>query len=152
MKTCRHVFALLLAIALAAPALAAEGMISMTSAYTVSETVDRLETRLKGAGFRIFARVDHGAGARSVELPLNDTQLLIFGKPQAGTLLMQSGQTVGIDLPLKYLVWQDAAGRVQIGWNDPAWVVARHGIADRAPVVQKIQGALKKFASEAAQP
>ena len=73
-----------------------------------------------------------------------------FGKPQAGTLLMQSGHTVGIDLPLKYLVWEDAAGTVRVGWNDPAWIVGRHGISDKAPVVTKMTGALNKFASEAA--
>ena len=131
---------------------AADGMLTTQSAHPVGETVDRLETALTQAGFRIFARVDHAGGARSVDLALAPTELLIFGKPEAGTLLMQSRRTVGIDLPLKYLVWEDADGKVQVGWNDPAWVVARHAITDRAPVVQKMQGALQKFASEAAKP
>jgi uncharacterized protein (DUF302 family) len=85
-------------------------------------------------------------------MKLRPTQLLIFGKPEAGTLLMQSAQTVGIELPLKYLVWEDAQGAVTIGWNDPDWLTRRHGIADRAKVVANVQGALKKFATEAAQP
>ena len=85
-------------------------------------------------------------------MPLAPTELLIFGKPEAGTLLMQSQPTVGIELPLKYLVWEDGDGKVMVGWNDPAWLTARHAIADRGPVVQKIQGALQKFANEAAQP
>jgi len=79
-------------------------------------------------------------------------ELLIFGKPDIGTRLMQSQPSVGIELPLKYLVWEDADGKVMVGWNDPAWLTERHGIADRAPVVQKMQGALQKFASEATQP
>lgn len=129
---------------------AADGMATLHSAHSVSVTVDRLESALTAAGFRIFARVDHGAGAKSVDMPLPPTELLIFGKPKAGTVLMQSQRTVGIDLPLKYLVWQDGEGRVIVGWNEPQWVTDRHGIRDKAPVVQKITGALKKFASEAA--
>lgn len=131
---------------------AVDGMDSMPSAHSVSATVDRLEKGLSAAGFRIFARIDHAAGAQSVNMPLPPTELLIFGKPDVGTMLMQSQRTVGIELPLKYLVWQDAEGAVMVGWNDPAWLTARHDIADRAPVVQKMQGALKKFANEAAQP
>ena len=134
------------------PVNAAEGMVSVQSSHSVPDTVTRLEQRLGAAGFRIFARIDHGAGARSVDMPLAPTELLIFGKPEAGTLLMQSQPTVGIELPLKYLVWEDGDGKVMVGWNDPAWLAARHAITDRGPVVQKIQGALQKFANEAAQP
>jgi len=65
---------------------------------------------------------------------------------------MKCQPSVGIELPLKYLVWEDADGKVMVGWNDPAWLTERHGIADRAPVVQKMQGALRKSASEATQP
>jgi len=131
---------------------AADGMITLQSAHPVGETMDRLEAALGAAGFKIFARVDHGAGAKSVNMSLAPAELLIFGKPDIGTKLMQSQPSVGIELPLKYLVWEDADGKVMVGWNDPAWLTERHGIADRAPVVQKMQGALRKFASEATQP
>lgn len=145
--------ATLLALSMAAAGVpAADGLVTLASPHPVSVTVDRLEQGLGAAGFRIFARVDHGAGAKSVDMELRPTQLLIFGKPEAGTLLMQSAQTVGIELPLKYLVWEDAQGAVTIGWNDPDWLTRRHGIADRAKVVGNIQGALKKFATEAARP
>jgi uncharacterized protein (DUF302 family) len=142
---------LILVFLLLPSAYAAGGMITMSSAHTVGETTDRLEAALTKAGFTIFARVNHAAGAKSVDLALPPTELLIFGKPQAGTLLMQSERTIGIDLPLKYLVWEDADGRVMLGWNDPAWLVQRHGIADRTPVINKVGGALRKFASEASQ-
>lgn len=142
-----------MAMALGLPAShAADGLQTLQSSHPVGMTVDRLEQKLTSAGFRIFARVDHGAGAKSVGMELPPTQLLIFGKPKGGTALMQSQRTVGIDLPLKYLVWKDAEGKVHVGWNDPAWVTQRHGIADRAPVVKKLTGALRKFATEAAQP
>jgi uncharacterized protein (DUF302 family) len=140
-----------LLVGVLAPALAAEGMMTLQSGHPVAATVDRLEAALKAAGFRIFARVDHAAGAQSVDMSLAPTELLIFGKPEAGTVLMQAGRTVGIDLPLKYLVWEDADGRVLVGWNDPQWMTGRHAIDDKAAVVQKIAGALRKFASEAAQ-
>lgn len=140
-----------LAIMLVTPmAQAADGLRMEESSHSVAATVDRLEAGLKAAGFRIFARVDHGAGAKSVEMALAPTELLIFGKPKGGTALMQSQRTVGIDLPLKYLVWQDDGGKVMVGWNDPNWVAQRHGISDRAPVVNTLTGALQKFATEAA--
>lgn len=131
---------------------AADGMHTLESAHSVAKTMDSLEQKVTAAGFKVFARVDHAAGAKSVDMPLPATQLLIFGNPKGGTALMQSEQTVGIDLPLKYLVWEDASGVVRIGWNDPAWMVGRHHITDKAPVVQKVTGALNKFANEAAKP
>jgi uncharacterized protein (DUF302 family) len=131
---------------------AADGLITVQSKHSVAETVDRLEKKLEAAGFRIFARVDHAAGAKRVDMQLAPSELLIFGKPDVGTLLMQSQPTVGIELPLKYLVWEDAGGNVMVSWNDPAWITARHDITDRAQVVEKMQGALKKFAGEASQP
>ena len=143
----------LLALAVAAtPALAVDGMQTVKSEHPVAATADRLEQALSQAGFKIFARVDHAAGAKSVDMELPATELLIFGKPAAGTQLMQSQRTVGIELPLKYLVWEAADGSVSIGWNDPAWLTQRHGIQDRAPVVEKMQGALRKFATEASRP
>ena len=147
----RSLFAGLLLLA-ATSVQAAGGLESVVSAHDVGTTVQRLEDRLKAADFRIFAKVDHGAGASSVGMALPPTQLLIFGKPKGGTALMQSARTVGIDLPLKYLVWQDANGKVQVSWNAPAWVAKRHGITDKAKVIETIQGALRKFATEAAKP
>jgi len=145
-------FALLAAMTLTVGAAgAADGLMILPSAHSVTVTTDRLEQALSAAGFRIFARIDHAAGAKSVNMDLPATQLLIFGKPKGGTALMQSQRSIAIDLPLKMLVWEDA-GKVMIGWNDPAWLTARHAIDDRAPVVKVLQGAMKKFASEAAKP
>ena len=131
---------------------AAGGRKTLESAHPVADTMDRLEQKVTAAGFRVFARVNHGAGAKSVNMPLRPTELLIFGNPKGGTVLLQGAQTVGIDLPLKYLVWEDADGKVRVGWNDPAWIVGRHQITDKAPVVKKMTGALNKFATEASKP
>ncbi len=84
----------------------------------------------------IFARVDHAAGAAKIGKTLRATEVLIFGNPQGGTPFMECSQTVGIDLPLKALVWEDASGQVWLGYNDPAFLAQRHGVP-QCPVVRK---------------
>ena len=149
LRTMFGVVAVCAASIFGATAQAADGLLSISSPHPVNTTVDRLEGIVEKAGFKVFARVDHGAGAASVGMPLRPTQLLIFGNPKGGTALMQS---VGIDLPLKYLVWAETDGTVRIGWNEPAWVLARHAITDKAKVEKKMTGGLNKFATEAAKP
>ncbi len=105
-----------------------DGLVTIASMFSVKETLDRLETNLKVKEITVFARIDHAAGAASVAMPLRPTELLIFGNPKAGTPLMQSNQTIGIDLPLKILVWQDAGEKVWLTYNDPSWLARRHGL------------------------
>ncbi len=88
-----------------------EGLTSIESTFGPKETMDRLEAEIHQKGMNVFARIDHAAGAANVGLALAPTELIIFGNPRGGTPLMQSVQTVGIDLPLKALVWQDAANK-----------------------------------------
>src|SRR6516225_1827663 len=91
--------------------------------------MDRLEAEIKAKGITVFARIDHAAGAAQAGLSLRPTEVLIFGNAKAGTPLMQSNQTIGIDLPLKALVWQDADGKVWLSYNAPSWLAQRHGLA-----------------------
>lgn len=125
------------------------GLIRLASPHTVEQTLDRFEQAVKSKGMRVFARIDHAAGAAAVSKPLRPTQLLIFGNPNAGTLLMQSAQSAGIDLPMKLLAWQDADGQVWIAYNDPAYLAQRHNIRDRDPVVARMHNALSGFAATA---
>lgn len=141
---------LVLLMLIALSSAATDGMQVRASDLSVNDTMNRLEHAVKQAGFTVMARIDHGAAAKKVDLVLPPTELLIFGKPKAGTLLMQAGPTAGLDLPLKYLVWQDADGKVQIGWNDMTWVASRHGIKGQEKVLAKIAGVLSKFADQAA--
>jgi uncharacterized protein (DUF302 family) len=129
---------------------AADGMQVRVSDAPVNETMNRLEQAVKQAGFTVMARINHAAAAQKVDLELQPTELLIFGKPKAGTLLMQASPSVGLDLPLKYLVWRNAEGKVQIGWNDPSWLKDRHAISGQDKVLNKMAGALSKFAEQAA--
>ena len=86
-------------------------------------------------GLTVFARVDHAAGAREVGLPLRPTSVLIFGNAKGGTPLMQSVQTIGIDLPLKVLVWEDASDVTWLSYNDPSWLAKRHGLSHETDAV-----------------
>jgi len=106
----------------------ADGLITLESAYGPKDTMDRLEAVVKAKGLTVFARIDHAAGAESVGLPLPPTAVLVFGNARGGTPLMQAAQTIGIDLPLKALVWQDAAGKTLLSYNDPGWIAKRHGL------------------------
>lgn len=128
-------------VILSASALAAEGMIEVKSPHGAKETVDRLESFLKGKEMTIFARIDHAAGAARVGKQLRPTELLIFGNPQGGTPLMECAQTIGIDLPLKALVWQDATGQVWVGYSDPVQLVRRHNVPQCA-AAEKIKATL----------
>lgn len=104
-----------------------EGLTICSSGYGPKETMDRLATAVTDHGMAILARIDHAAAAAKVGLDLRPTEVLIFGNPQAGTPLMQAAQTIGIDLPLKALVWQDQEGRTWLAYNDPSWLAKRHG-------------------------
>lgn len=103
----------------APPVGAAGGLVTKPSPYPVAETMDRLERAVKDRELVVIARVDHAAAAQKAGLTLRPTQLLIFGNPKAGTLLMQTAQSIGIDLPLKALVWEDHKGQVWLAFNDP---------------------------------
>jgi uncharacterized protein (DUF302 family) len=112
--------------------MAADGLTTLRSSHGPKDTMDRLKAEVKAKGLTVFARIDHATGAADVGLPLRPTELLIFGNAKAGTPLMQSAQTIGIDLPLKALVWQDAAGITWLSCNDPRWLAQRHGLGHDA--------------------
>jgi uncharacterized protein (DUF302 family) len=128
----------------------ADGLTTVESAFGPKETMDRLEAEVKAKGLTVFARVDHAAGAAAVGLELRPTELLVFGNARGGTPLMQANQVVGIDLPLKALVYQDEAGKVWLAYNNPSWIAQRHGLgAGIAANVQALTMALQVVAAGA---
>src|SRR5436190_16320170 len=137
--------ALALLLVTSSLALAADGLIAAKSAYGPKETMDRLEASLKEKGMTIFARVDHAAGAAKIGKKLRPTEVLIFGNPQGGTPFIECSQTVGIDLPLKMLAWEDESGQIWLGYNDPIYLATRHGVAQCAAVAT-LKQALAAFA------
>ena len=90
--------------------------------------MNRFEAEVRARGMTVFAHIDHAAGAAAVGLSLRPTELLIFGNTKAGTRLMEATQTLGIDLPLKALVWQDTSSTAWLSYNDPGFVARRHGV------------------------
>jgi len=122
-----------------------DGLIVKKSNYSVSETITRLENALKKKGITVALRWSHDSKAKAVGIPLRPTELLIFGNPKLGSNMFTSEQTAGIDLPMKALAWEDEKGTVWLGYNDPKYIAARHGITDRAEVVKKMSGALNKM-------
>jgi uncharacterized protein (DUF302 family) len=112
--------------------MAADGLIALKSSREPKQTMDRLVAEVEAKGLTVFARINHAAGAEAAGLTLRPTELLIFGNAKGGTPLMQANQAIGIDLPLKALVWQDASGSIWLSYNDPAWLAQRHGLSHEA--------------------
>ena len=139
----------LLAICYVMPSYADSGLISKKSKFSTSETLDRLEAVLKKKGITIVTRWSHSQGANKVGIKLRPTELLIFGNPKLGSHFFTSKQTSGIDLPLKALAWEDEKGQVWLTYNDPDYIINRHGIKDRPKIVSKMSKVLDKFSSVA---
>ena len=130
--------------------MAAQGLTTIKSNHGPQDTMNRLEAAVKAKGMTVFARIDHAAGASAVGLSLRPTEVLIFGNAKGGTPLMQSVQTIGIDLPLKALVWQDATGDTWLSYNDPVWLAQRHGLGGTEAPIGNLTAALDAVAKAAA--
>src|SRR5579864_3860398 len=105
-----------------------KGIVDVPTNQTVDQTVEKLKNILQSKGVTLFALVDHSGEAEKVGMKMPPTKLLIFGSPQAGTPLMLAAPSVAIDLPLKFLVWEDNAGKVRISYNSPEYLKERHNL------------------------
>lgn len=129
-----------------------QGIIRIRSQHSVEVTIDRLQGLLKQRGIPVFAHIDFSGDAARAGLQMRAEQLLIFGNPKAGTPLMVSAPTAGLDLPLKALVWEDEDGSSWIAYNDPQYIVRRHGLeaplaANLAAVVPLLEQAARPYES-----
>jgi uncharacterized protein (DUF302 family) len=131
----------------AMPALAER--ITKTSPHSVDQTMDRLEAAVTVAGATVFARVDHAAGAASVDMDLRPTQLLIFGNPKLGTPAMLDAQTAGLDLPLRVLAYADDEGVVHVTFHAPSSIAAAHNLPQDANYLKMMTGALDTLTAKA---
>ncbi len=144
------IYLLLFALFAVPAASAGEGLVTVKSSFAAKETADRVDRLAKERGMKLFNRIDHAEGARTVGMPLRPTEVLIFGNPKGGTPLMMCEQSVGIDLPLKMLVWEDENGAVWVGYSDPEVLKDRHGVTGCDEVLGKMKGFLGKLAADAA--
>jgi uncharacterized protein (DUF302 family) len=104
------------------------GLVHLSSPFSVPETTKRLEAALQSKGIAIFCRVDHSGEADKIGMKMHPTQLLIFGNPKGGTPLMLASPILAIDLPLKALIWEDAGNKVWVSYNSPEYLQQRHNI------------------------
>ena len=129
---------------------AADSMVKMQSAHSVQETADRFAEIAESKGLNIFARIDHQKNAEAVDLDLRPTQLIIFGNPKVGTLLMQCEQSMGLDLPLKVLVTEDEKQQVWLSYYDPMYLKGVHNMEGCGKVIEKVSGVLSALSSASA--
>lgn len=146
-----RIIVLVLAVACPAAASAQSAMTVLPSKHPVEETVDRLSKAIEGKGIKIAARVDHAAAAKAAGLELPPTVVLLFGNPKLGTPLMQADPRVGLELPMKMLVWQDKVGKVWVGYTPPAALQSRYALDGQpaADALKALSGALDGFAKAA---
>jgi uncharacterized protein (DUF302 family) len=135
---------------LAGPSLASEDIVRVESSRDVGATADALEAAVEAAGATVFARVDHAAGADGAGMELAPAQLVVFGNPRLGTPAMQDDPLAGLYLPMRVLVYEDAAGQVRLAYEDPAEMFEDLAIAGDAGYVAKMTGALDKLTGKAA--
>jgi uncharacterized protein (DUF302 family) len=128
------------------------GPVTLPSAHSATETVDRLKALLAQKGIEVFAHIDHAVAAKMVGLSLRPTQVLIFGNPKAGTPLMLSRQSIGLDLPLRALVWEDESGKVWLAFHRVEELARRHHVAGRDEAVKALDDGLAALARAATAP
>jgi uncharacterized protein (DUF302 family) len=122
---------------------APEGLMTVASQQDFHATLDRLEKSIASHGMTVMARIDHAKGAEAAGLSLRPTVVMIFGNARAGTPLMQVNRTIGVELPLKVLVWQDEQGVTQMTYNDVGWLAKRYALsAEVLPFIQKMKQTL----------
>ncbi len=152
MKKIQTLLSLVLLILFNHVAVAQQGLVMVKSAHDVKVTADKLESVLAEKGMKVFARIDHAAGAASIGDSIAPTELVIFGNPKVGTGLIKCAQSSAIDLPMKALIWEDQNGQVWFGYNDPGYLSSRHGMQtceNITPLIEKISDALTNFATAA---
>ncbi len=122
----------------AAPWAAAGDLITLESRFGFAETFARLERMVQEDGLTVFGAVDHGTAAREVGIRLPNTRLLLFGSPKLGSRLMEASRSIGLDLPLKVLVWETDTGEVLLQYTHPGDLLGRYGLDDKEKIVGKM--------------
>lgn len=126
-----------------------EGLTTVPSNFGPQETMARVETEIVARGMTVFARINHAALATEAGLTLRQTNVILFGNPRGGTPVMQASQTMGIDLSLRALVWQDASGKTWLSYNEPAWLAKRHEARGGERAITAMESALADMAAKA---
>lgn len=137
-----------LALSLTAATATAADLVETASPHSVARTVANFEAAVARAGAKVFATVDHAAGARSIGEALPETTLIMFGNPQIGTPVIAAQRSAGLDLPLRVLVWDDG-GQTRVAYEPPEQMFERHGVTGADGTLAKMKGALAKLTAAA---
>ncbi len=144
----RNKFILLLLLSLPVQVFADAMLVKKQSPYSVNETMDKLEAIISKKGLSVFVRIDHGKNAQSVDMKMNEAQLLVFGDPKGGTKLMQADPAVALELPLKVVVYADNNKQTWVSYRSPEQLKTDYAIGE-SPVIPKVTEALDKLTSAA---
>lgn len=144
----QRITAVLAAIVLSTAAHAAE-LIRKESPHSVQDTMDQLAAAVENAGARIAARVDHAAAAKSVGIDLAPNQVLIFGNPKIGSPIFVEHPAAGLDLPIRVVVFEDAAGQTIVAYHDPVALAESFGLSPEMQSFKMMAGALGKLTDAA---
>jgi uncharacterized protein (DUF302 family) len=154
-----HVLAVATALSIAATAAAAQGaatgagqVVTIVSGASFDSTLARLERAAGAKGLTVAAKIDHAAAAKRAGLTLRPTTLVIAGNPAAGTPLMLADQTMGVELPLRFLVWQGEDGKARVSYDPINAIAARHKLTSRDELLTRMTGAIDAIVKEATQP
>lgn len=140
-----------LMVANAGTALAEDStLVRVSSPHSVSETIDKLSAAVENAGAKVFARIDHAKGGKSVDMEIPDNEVLIFGNPKLGTPIIRDAQAAGLDLPIRVSAIETPDGTI-ILYRSPVAFAGAHGLPEDHPSVVAMTGALKKLTSKAAE-
>ena len=126
-----------------------DDFLKIKSSYSVKETVEKLSNVLSEKGMIVFSAIDHQKGAVGAGLELRPTTVVIFGNPKVGTKLMQCDQKVGLDLPLKMIIWQDDGGDTWLGYTDPLSLKRKYNLESCSEAIIKVKNAMVNFAKAA---
>jgi uncharacterized protein (DUF302 family) len=111
--------------------------IKKKSASSVQETIDKLEAILKEKGIAVFAKINHFQNAKDIDLEMNKSQVMLFGNPKIGTLMMQKNIFLSLDLPLKIAVVKDDSSNVWVVYNSTNIFRERYDFSD-SEIIERI--------------
>ena len=119
------------------------------SASGYADTVAALINAIEERGLTLFTRIDHAAGARAIGLQLADEEVVVFGNARAGTPLMAADPRIGIELPLRILVWREG-DNVLVGYRDPRELEATYDVGAQRETLAQMASLIEAVAAEAA--
>jgi uncharacterized protein (DUF302 family) len=128
--------------------LKSSSLVTSSSSLPVEQIVEKFKTIFNAKGITLFAHIDHSEAARKVNLNLQKEQVLIFGDPKTGTALMQENPEIGIELPLKILIWQAPDGLTYIGYKDPIALAELYGIKKNIDILKKMSEGLHQLVNK----